>query len=188
MDELAEGSIEDAAVKAALRLSGKPLRRTSELAVAPADVVAADRIATKLLGKLRGQKALMEAVRLVRMVGDRSFRDGVADERTTFLTLRNSPEAAALRHVFFAERAANRAADIEGAEPRNVRTVGVAGLGLMGSGIAAAALGAGYRVIGFEQTIEAAEKGRERIFGLLDRAAASGRLDTAGLALRRSSL
>ena len=40
----------------------------------------------------------------------------------------------------------------------------------MGSGIAVAALDAGYRVIGVEQTAEAAAKGRERIAALLDRA------------------
>ena len=44
----------------------------------------------------------------------------------------------------------------------------------MGSGIAVAALDAGYRVVGVEQTAEAATKGRERIDGLLERAVAIG--------------
>jgi 3-hydroxyacyl-CoA dehydrogenase len=50
----------------------------------------------------------------------------------------------------------------------------------MGSGIAVSALGAGYTVIGLDQTPEAAEKGRERIIGLLERNLASGRQDQAG--------
>ena len=79
-------------------------------------------------------------------------------------------EAKALRHVFFAERAAAKVAGLEGVEPRPVRTIGVVGTGLMGSGIAVAALDAGYRVIGVEQTAEAAAKGRERIAALFDRA------------------
>ena len=62
------------------------------------------------------------------------------------------------------------------------------GTGLMGSGIAVAALDAGYRVIGVEQTAEAAAKGRDRIVGLLDRAVASGRLDTDGRAARLDRL
>jgi 3-hydroxyacyl-CoA dehydrogenase len=188
VDEIVEGTIEDAAVHAALRLSGKPLRRTGELAVAPFDVADAETITAKLLGKSRGQRAPAEALRLVRAAGERSFRDGVADERTTFLTLRDSSEAAALRHVFFAERAATKVNGLEGVRPRDVRIVGVVGLGLMGSGIAAAALGAGYRVVGLEQTIEASDRGRDRIVGLLDRAAASGRVDAAALAMQKERL
>jgi 3-hydroxyacyl-CoA dehydrogenase len=58
----------------------------------------------------------------------------------------------------------------------------------MGSGIAAAALSAGYRVVGFEQTIEASDRGRDRIVGLLDRAAASGRIDRVALAVQKEQL
>lgn len=47
----------------------------------------------------------------------------------------------------------------------------------MGCGIAVAALGAGYMVIGLDQTPEAAGKGRERIIGLLERNLSSGRID-----------
>lgn len=188
MDEVAENSLVNAAVAAALCLSGKPLRRTSEIAVAPADAAELEKVSAKVLGRSRGQKAPAEALRLVRMAGDRPFREGIAEERAAFLALRDSPEAAALRHVFFAERAASKVAGLAGVEPREVRTVGVVGLGMMGSGIAVAALGAGYHVIGLEPTEEAAEKGQERIFGLLDRAVASGRLDTTGLAEQKGRL
>jgi 3-hydroxyacyl-CoA dehydrogenase len=188
VDKIIEEEIEDSAIHAALILSGKPLRRTCDLAVALFDAAEAETISAKVLGKSRGQKAPMEALRLVRAAGERSFKDGVANERVTFLSLRNSSEAAALRHVFFAERAATKVDGPEGAEPRDVRTIGVVGLGLMGSGIAAAALGSGYRVIGLEQTIEASERGHERIFRLLDRAATSGRVDMAALTVQKEQL
>jgi 3-hydroxyacyl-CoA dehydrogenase len=188
VDEIAQGKIEDAAMHAALRLSGKPLRRTGEISVAPFDVAEAETIVTKVFGKSRGQKAPMEALRLVRAAGERSFKDGLANERLTFLSLRDSSEATALRHVFFAERAASKVDGLDSVEPRDVRTIGVVGLGLMGSGIAAAALGAGYRVIGLEQTIEASDRGRERIFGLLDRSVASGRVDVAALTVHKEQL
>ena len=117
-----------------------------------------------------------------------ALAEGLADERATFLRLRDSDEAKALRHVFFAERAAAKVAGLDGVAPRPVRTIGVVGTGLMGSGIAVAALDAGYRVIGVEQTAEAAAKGRDRIVGLLDRAVASGRLDADGRAARLDRL
>ena len=188
VDEIIEEEIEDSAIHAALILSDKPLRRTCDLAVGPFDAAEAETISAKVLGKSRGQKAPMEALRLVRAAGERSFKDGVANERVTFLNLRDSSEAAALRHVFFAERAATKVDVPEGVEPRDVRTIGVVGLGLMGSGIAAAALGSGYRVIGLEQTIEASERGHERIFRLLDRAATSGRVDIAALTVQKEQL
>src|SRR5687768_15031169 len=46
---------------------------------------------------------------------------------------------------------------------REIRTVGVVGLGAMGSGIAQLAIEAGYDVVGREVTIELGEKARERI-------------------------
>ena len=137
---------------------------------------------------MRGQLAPIEAVRLVRSAGQHSLAEGLAEERATFLRLRDSDQAKALRHVFFAERAAAKVAGLEGVAPRPVKTIGVVGTGLMGSGIAVAALDAGYHVIGVEQTEDAAAKGRDRIVALLDRAVKSGRLDANGRAARLDRL
>lgn len=179
IDEIAETDLLDAAINAVQKLAGMPLRRTGELVIASADPAEIEKVSSKLLAKARGQKAPAEAVRLVAS-SHRPLAEGLADERATFLTLRDSREAAALRHVFFAEREASKVAGLEGVDPRSVGTIGICGLGLMGSGIAVAALGAGYTVIGLDQTPEAAGKGHERIIGLLERNLASGRLDRAG--------
>lgn len=187
LDELAEADLVGAAIKAAQRLTGLPPRRPGELTVAPADPAEIEKASAKILAKARGQKAPAEAVRLVAS-SHRPLADGLADERATFLTLRDSREAAALRHIFFAEREASKVAGLEGIEARPVDTIGICGLGLMGSGIAVAALGAGYTVIGLDQTLEAAEKGRERIIGLLERNLASGRLDQAGFDMQAARL
>jgi 3-hydroxyacyl-CoA dehydrogenase len=187
IDELAAGDLVEAAISAASMLAGKPLRRTGELAVAPSDAAEIEKVSAKILAKARGQKAQAEAVRLVTS-SSRPLVGGLADERATFLALRDSREAAALRHVFFAERESSKVEGLEGVEPRPVRTIGICGLGLMGSGIAVAALGAGYSVIGLDQTAEAAEKGRERIIGLLERNLASGRLDQAGFEAQKARL
>lgn len=179
LDEIAETDLVGVAINAAHKLMGTPLRMTGELAIASADPAEIEKVSSKLLAKARGQKAPAEAVRLIAS-SHRPLGEGLADERATFLTLRDSREAAALRHVFFAEREASKVAGLEGVEARPVGTIGICGLGLMGSGIAVAALGAGYTVIGLDQTPEAAEKGRERITGLLERNLASGRLDRNG--------
>ncbi|CDZ29670.1 3-hydroxyacyl-CoA dehydrogenase NAD-binding domain-containing protein [Neorhizobium galegae] len=187
IDEVAAGDLVEAAISSALALAGKPLRRTGDLDVAAADPVEIEKASVKILARARGQKAPAEAVRLV-ISSNRPLAEGLADERATFLALRDSREAAALRHVFFAERESSKVEGLEGVEPRPVKTIGICGLGLMGSGIAVAALGAGYSVIGLDQTVEAAEKGRERIVGLLERNLASGRLDQAGFEAQKARL
>ncbi|GGG00970.1 enoyl-CoA hydratase [Rhizobium wenxiniae] len=187
LDELAETDLVDAAIEAARRLTGASPRKTGELTAAPADPTEIDKASGKILAKARGQKAPAEAVRLVAS-SHRPLAAGLADERATFLTLRDSREAAALRHIFFAEREASKVAGLEGIDARPVVTIGICGLGLMGSGIAVAALGAGYTVIGLDQSLEAAQKGRQRIIGLLERNLASGRLDQAGFEAQATRL
>jgi len=187
IDAITKHDLVGAAVSSARELAGKPLRRTGQLAVAASDPAEIEKASAKILAKARGQKAPAEAVRLVTS-STRPFAEGLADERATFLTLRDSREAAALRHVFFAERESSKVEGLESIEPRPVNTIGICGLGLMGSGIAVAALGAGYSVVGLDQTLEAAEKGREQIIGLLDRNLASGRLDQAGFDAQKARL
>ena len=167
------------AAQLARAVADTPLRRTGALAVPVADAATVEAAAKKILSKARGQASPGEAVRLVRAAADMGLRDGLAEERATFIRLRDSREAAALRHVFFAERAAGKLDKLEGVAPREVKTVGIVGTGLMGAGIAVATLTAGYRVIGVEQTAEAAAAGRNRIAGMLDKAVESGRLSAA---------
>lgn len=188
VDKVTDGDLARQAIAAARRLVVTPPRRTGELAVAVGKGADVDALADKVLAKARGQIAPAEAIRLVRLAAEASLADGLAEERATFLMLRDSEQSKALRHVFFAERAAAKVPGIEHVEPRPVATIGVIGAGLMGSGIAVSALNAGYRVICIEQTAERATAGEKRISALLDRAVASGRLDADGRADRLSRL
>jgi 3-hydroxyacyl-CoA dehydrogenase len=188
VDAVADGDLLSEAVAAARSLAGNPPRRTGALDIAPVDAGAFDAMAAKVLAKARGQEAPGEALRLVRSSAERTLAEGLVDERATFLRLRDSDQAKALRHVFFAERAAAKVEGLEGIEPRPVCKIGIVGLGLMGTGIAVSALDAGYAVVGVETTAEAAVKGRERITGLLDRNVASGRLDAEGRGQRLARL
>ncbi len=89
------------------------------------------------------------------------FAEGVAHERERFLALRDSEAAHALRYLFFAERA-NPLAELTAA-PATLTRVSVIGAGTMGSGIALAALRAGYRVDLIERDAQALAAGVERI-------------------------
>lgn len=175
---LVDGISNDVGTAAVLArgMAAAPLRRTGMIATPKAETAAIEAASKKVLAKARGQAAPAEAVRLVRLAADHDLAAGLADERATFLRLRDSREAAALRHVFFAERSAGKVDKLDGIAPRTIETVGIVGTGLMGAGIAVAALAAGYRVIGVEQTVDAAAKGRERIAATLDKSVQSGRL------------
>lgn len=176
IDTIADGDLTAPAVNLLPTLLKNPPRRTSDQPVSKDSDNDVDLAAKKITAKSRGQKAPIEAVRLVRLAAERSFEEGLADERATFLKLRDSEEAAALRHIFFAERAASKVEGLDGIAPNPVQTIGIVGTGLMGSGIAISALAAGFNVIAVEQSVETAQAGRERITALLDRSLASGRL------------
>jgi 3-hydroxyacyl-CoA dehydrogenase len=188
LDQVQSGALKAAAIAEAQLLVDAPLTRTGARAVPPAPIESIDAAATKALARARGQIAPQEAVRLVRLSIEYPLADSLAEERKTFLRLKDSDQATALRYVFFAERAAAKVADLEGIAPRAVETIGIVGMGLMGSGIAVAALDAGYKIVAVEQSEEAAAKGRARIEALLDRSLQSGRIDAVGKSDRMARL
>ncbi|TDX33251.1 3-hydroxyacyl-CoA dehydrogenase NAD-binding domain-containing protein [Rhodovulum visakhapatnamense] len=123
-----------------------------------------------------GEAAPLRALEAVRKATEASFDEAMAFERATFLALRDSPEAAALRHVFFAERAALRPAALKGVAPRNIGSVGVVGGGTMGAGIAAAFRMAGMPVTLIERDAGAAARAHAAVSRIFDGAAARGKL------------
>ena len=69
---------------------------------------------------------------------------------------------------------------------REIRKVGVVGLGAMGGGIAQLCVEAGIDTVGREVTLELAEKARDRIAHFLTRKVEKGQLDRRR-AMRRSA-
>ena len=102
--------------------------------------------------------------------------EGQAYERAAFDELVASPEAAALRHAFLAERRAARQPDLDGVSPRKLERVGVVGGGLMGAGIATTLLGAGLTVTLVERDATALAAGLSRIATIHERAVARGQM------------
>jgi 3-hydroxyacyl-CoA dehydrogenase len=84
----------------------------------------------------------------------------VLKEREIFLTLLQGSESRAIRHVFFAERAASKIVDVPAKTPaRPIAAVGIIGAGTMGGGIAMNFLNAGLPVTLLEVNQEALDKG-----------------------------
>ncbi|GAA4786585.1 3-hydroxyacyl-CoA dehydrogenase NAD-binding domain-containing protein [Lysobacter hankyongensis] len=104
--------------------------------------------------------AAQRCVDCVEAAARKRFDDGMRFERETFASLMMSPESRALRHAFFAERAASKIADVPDDTPqREVRKVGVIGAGMMGGGIAMNFLNAGLPVVILETKQEALDRG-----------------------------
>ena len=93
-------------------------------------------------------------------VKNRKFDDGLKAERELFLQLMWTAESRALRHLFFAERAASKIPDVPSdTAKRDIKKVAVIGAGTMGGGIAMNFLNAGIPVVMLEMKPEALERG-----------------------------
>ncbi|AQZ53027.1 3-hydroxyacyl-CoA dehydrogenase NAD-binding domain-containing protein [Martelella mediterranea] len=113
-----------------------------------------------------------------------SFEAALAHERALFLEAVASPASAALRHLFFAERAAARGVEDKSVSARQVECVGVIGSGTMGRGIAMAFANAGFQVLIFDASPEALEAGLASIAGSYERMVERGMIDAAAAEAR----
>jgi len=113
------------------------------------------------------------------------FELGMKRERELFVALMQSPESAALRHIFQAERAAAHIADIpEATAARTIARVGVIGAGTMGGGITMSCINAGLPVVLLETTQDALDRGLAAIRRNYQGALRKGTLDAASLEQR----
>ena len=88
------------------------------------------------------------------------FEDGLTFERERFMALTRTVESRALRHAFFAERAAGKVPDVPADTPvRPIASAAVVGAGTMGGGIAMNFANAGIPVTILETAQEALDKG-----------------------------
>lgn len=175
----------DAAVALAMRAAGGAVRRTCDLPVpaTPADVFT--RAEADLAKTARGRVAPGAALECVRQATTMPFAEGLKAEREAFLGLVRGPESTALRHVFFAEREAQKVPDLgAGAVSSNIRRVGVVGFGTMGAGIAISFAAAGYQVAVVDETAEALERGLARVRSTFEEARQKGRISDEECAAR----
>ncbi|MBZ0226753.1 MAG: 3-hydroxyacyl-CoA dehydrogenase NAD-binding domain-containing protein [Comamonas sp.] len=111
-------------------------------------------------GMAKNFPAPAKCVDAVEAATKKKFADGLLAERDLFTQLMWSAESRALRHLFFAERAASKIPDVAADTPlRKIERVAVIGAGTMGGGIAMNFLNAGIPVTLLEMKQEAIERG-----------------------------
>ena len=134
----------------------------------PPDAAAWGEATATVARKARGWRAPVEAAAALEDALRLPAAQALAAERARFLRLKADPQCAALRHIFFAERAVSRLDRLKGVDPRPVARVGVVGGGAMGAGIAAATLLAGLPVTLVERDAAARDAGLARVGAILD--------------------
>ena len=181
LDRVVEGDLLAEAIRIAPQAAK---RRVSVLPIPLRDEAAEEAATQAAVKKGKGVPAIAAAAALLRETAGLAFPEGLKWERETFLPLRDSAEAAALRHLFLAEREAGRVPGLEGVSPREVKRVAVIGGGTMGSGIAIAVADAGLPVQVLERDAEAAEACAARLRDTYGKQVKSGRLTEAAAAER----
>lgn len=138
--------------------------------------------------KMPGQVAPLRAIDLLEMSQTTPIAEAMVRERATFVELRNTDQARALRHVFFAERAAKAPDRLAGTAVPEVSEVAVVGGGTMGAGIAYALVSAGYGVTVLETDADGVERAKANIGKLFDVGLKRGLLSAEVAERRRAAL
>jgi len=111
-------------------------------------------------GMAKNFPAPPKCVDAVEAATQKKFADGMTYERELFINLMWTPECRALRHLFTAQRAASKIADVPDTTPvRTIQSVAIVGAGTMGGGIAMNFLNAGLPVKLLETQQEALDRG-----------------------------
>ena len=175
LDAIVTDDLRSAALHHARAAAGQK-RRISELPVPAEPEEAVECAVAEAMKGARGRAAVKEAVEAVRNATRMPFAAALVEERAVFQHLRQSEEAAALRYLFFAERAAARVPEIADAAPRPIAKVGIIGAGTMGAAISVCFLDAGLPVVLIERDQELIDRGIERIASVYRRLVQSGRM------------
>jgi 3-hydroxyacyl-CoA dehydrogenase len=169
IDAVTDGDLRAGAIAFANDIAGKPVPQPISGRAVPAVEAGFWEGAEKAVAaKAKREVAPLKALGSVRNASETDFASAMAFERETFLELRGSAQAAALRHVFFAERAAPRPPELAGVTPRDMRSAAVIGGGTMGAGIAAALRDAGLPVALIERDKAAVERGLANIRAIFE--------------------
>ncbi|MES2174978.1 MAG: 3-hydroxyacyl-CoA dehydrogenase NAD-binding domain-containing protein [Pseudomonadota bacterium] len=162
VDRIVDGDLVAEAFKIAAADRLPPIRRTGSISppVNLAEAVAETRASLRKGGLSASPERIVECVAAI----EADFAPGRAVEKRLFAELMDSQAARGLQHAFFGERKVARIPGI-GADirPRSIKTVGIVGGGLMGTGIAIALLNAGLDVIVVETRGDARDKARDTV-------------------------
>jgi 3-hydroxyacyl-CoA dehydrogenase len=161
-DKVIDGDLISGAIAFAKSVAAqRPLPRVRDLKVSHPNPDAYFQFARNTVKAMaKNFPAPPRCVDVVQAAVTKKFDDGMAVERDAFLALMVTPECKALRHAFFAERAASKIPDVPEDTPRRkVEKVAVIGAGTMGGGISMNFLNAGIPVTVLEMKQDALDRG-----------------------------
>jgi len=153
-DQLVEKDLLDGALEFASEVgrAGGPhqLARDRNVVVEASDLFEAKR--KQIERRARGMRTPYACIECVEAAVELPFDEGLAREREIFEVCVTSDESKAMRHVFFAQRAAGKIPGVsKSIEPRQFGSAGVVGAGTMGGGITMNFANAGIPVTVVEQ-------------------------------------
>ncbi|NQV55283.1 MAG: enoyl-CoA hydratase/isomerase family protein [Rhodospirillales bacterium] len=189
VDEVVEGdlmarALEFAAEKAA---SGEaPLAtgaRTNKISGIDAGVFDAYR--EKIAARSRGLDAPDEAIKCIQAATEMTLEEGLAFERDTFVKLRDSDKAKAMRYMFFAEREVAKIPDVpKDTKALDIKSAAIIGSGTMGGGIAMNFANAGLSVTMLDVSEDALSAGMDKVRANYASTVKRGRLSQADMDTR----
>jgi 3-hydroxyacyl-CoA dehydrogenase len=166
IDKIVDGDLRENAIAWACELvaQGATPRKSSEQVMPEFDTSIFAGYRAALAKKARGQLAPQRIVDCVEAATRLGFAEGLDLERKQFMECLQSPQSAALRHLFFAERQAAKIDDLPKDTPlRPINSVGVIGGGTMGGGIAMSFANVGIPVTLIEISDAALARGQSII-------------------------
>ena len=168
VNEIIEGDLLEGAIRYARELveSGAPLKRIRDIVIDPATIEPGffEQARKRVNARARGQIAPDRIVSCLEAAVELPIDQALERERELFRELVTSPESAAMRHIFFAERQAAKIKGLPKDTPeREIRKAAIIGGGTMGGGIAMCFANAGIPVTLLEVSDGALDRGMKII-------------------------
>jgi 3-hydroxyacyl-CoA dehydrogenase len=192
VDAVIDGDVTAAAITFARKLVADktPLRRardlTDKLASMKGDRGKFDELVAAHGKRSRGLHAPAAAIAALRAAIDLPIEQGLKLEHDKFVELKDGEQSKAQRHIFFAERAASKIADLpKDVKISEIKHAAVIGAGTMGGGIAMCFANAGIPVTVVEASREALARGLDVIAKNYSTSVKRGSLSSADMERRR---
>jgi len=138
--------------------------RSAQITLTASDRAMLTQQRTQLLKKTRGETAPQRIIDCIEAAAELSFEEGLRRERELFMECMADPQSAAMRHMFFAERAAAKIDSLPRDTPIvDIQRVGIIGAGTMGGGIAMCFAQVGIHVTLVDMSEDAVKAGLDKI-------------------------
>ncbi len=179
IDEIVEDNLVDNAVRFAEGVIEKGPRRTGDIVLDAGkyDEAYFAGVRKSIARQTRGFFAPERCIQCLEAAVSLPFNEGMEREQELFIQCQTNPQAAAMQHMFFADRQVARVPGVDKTTPRRkIKRVGIIGAGTMGGGIAMNFVNAGIPVTILEVQQEFLDRGLGVVRKNYERTASKGKL------------